>query len=285
MVCSHHTPRILAGAITALALLLLPSIAQALPVPPTFNWRASAPGTDPALWNATVGTHQWDVTGATTSTPTTAYPGITGAFDMGAGDAVTGTSFQSIAGGNPSDEDMSLELWFRPADMNGGQQVLFETGGNQDGLSLLLDDSLLTFRVKDNGNVVTQTFDLGLDASEFFQAAITISLGGTASLYVDGLLAGSTSAAGIGDWTNNNGAGIGTRNGQLGGNSGGDLNGYGDFLGEIALLRFYRNQVLTGPDIQQNFDAVATPEPGTALLVAIGLIGLTFAGRGGRPRR
>ena len=273
-------------ALVAGAALLLASAATALPVTPTFNWRGSAPGSDPNEWNATIGSHQWNLSGVTSTNPTTSYaPLATGAFAFGAGSSATGTTFQNIASGNPSNEDVSFEIWFRPDSMSGGEQVLFETGGGGDGLSLLLDDNLLSFRVKDSGTTVTTAaFDLGSDTSEFFQAAITLSRGGTASLYVDGALATSTSAAGINDWTGSNGAALGGRNGNVGGNDGGDLNGYGAFQGEIALFRFYRNQVLTVGEVQQNFDAVATPEPGTAVLGALGLIGLAGYARRNRKR-
>jgi hypothetical protein len=277
--------RFIATGVLAAVALLVPSLAQALPVTPTFNWRASAPGSDPAEWNATIGSHQWSLSGASQTTPSTSLPGITGAIDFAGGDTATATSFQTIQGGNPSNEDVTLEMWFRPDSLTGGQQVLFETGGNLDGLSILLNGSNLEFRVKDNGTVIDLSYDLGLDASEFFQVAITLSLDGTASLYVDGLLQASIAATNIDDWTNNNGAGIGTVNGQLGGNDGGDLDLYGDFLGEIAMLRFYRNQVLTGAEVLQNYSAIATPEPGTALLVAIGLIGLAIAPNRLRRRR
>lgn len=254
---------------------LLPAAAHALPVTPTFNWRASGPGTDPLQWNATIGAHQWSLTGTSQGPTSSSLPALTHSFDFGAaGDLASSGSFQTIAAGNPSDEDVSLELWFRPGSMADGQQVLFETGGNGRGLSLLLDDQTLEFRVKTGGTSVTLSHDLGSDASEFFQAAITLSLDGTASLYVDGLLSSSTSASGVSDWTNANGAGLGGRNGQIGGNTGGDLNGYGDFAGEISILRFYRGQVLTAGDVLQNYDAIATPEPGSALLVALGLIAL-----------
>ena len=119
---------------------------------------------------------------------------------------------------------------------------------------------------------------IALDAlsTEFFQVAITLDLDNLATLYVDGAISGSAaSASGLRDWTNNNGAGLGTVSGQIGGNDGGDLDGYGDFVGEISILRFYRNQVLSAGQVQQNFDAVATPEPGTAVLVALGLVGLS----------
>lgn len=274
--------RLASLAAMALAVAALPHVAHALPVPPTFNWDASNPGATAGQWSADVGSQQWTVTGATQTTPTTSLPGIQGAFQVGAGDSITSSSFQTIAGGNPSNEDLSMELWFRPTSMSGGQQVLFETGGNQTGLSILLDDSQLLFRVKDGGSSLTLSYDLGSDPSEFFQVAITMPLGGTANLYVDGLLADSGDASGISDWTNNGGAALGSVNGQIGGNVGGDLDGFGNFVGELSLLRFYRNQELTAAQVAQNYAAV--PEPGTVVLVALGLAGLVFHSRR-RPTR
>ncbi len=273
------------GFATAVALTLFfgAASAWALPVTPTFNWRASAPGTDPTNeWNATIGSHQWSVSGASQGVPSSSYTPITGAYDFSSGDTATGVSFQGIASGNPSNEDVSLELWFRPNDLSGGQQVLFETGGGVDGLSILLNDDVLSLRVKDGGNDLTLSHTLPSAPSDFVQVAITLALDSTAELWVDGVLEQSGSASGINDWTGSNGSGIGSRNGNVGGNIGGDLNAYGSFQGEIALFRFYRNQVLTGAQVQQNFDAIATPEPGTAVLVALGLAGLAARRR---PRR
>ena len=76
------------------------------------------------------------------------------------------------------------------------------------------------------------------------------------------------------------GAGLGDVNGRVGGTNGGgegDLFGYGEFAGEIALLRYYQNQILTPPEVNQNLTSMSmAPEPSTGLLLGMGLIMLAL---------
>ncbi|MCP3889762.1 MAG: hypothetical protein GY702_12935, partial [Desulfobulbaceae bacterium] len=72
-----------------------------------------------------------------TNSPTTAYSGITAAYHFtGAGGATTDT-FGDLPS-DPTDSSASFEIWFRPEGFS-GQQMLFETGGNDNGTSFYLD--------------------------------------------------------------------------------------------------------------------------------------------------
>ncbi len=275
--------RPLAGALLCLSLA---APAAAVPVPETLLWDASTPGSDPAgSWASSVGSHDFNNIGAVHGATTSSYSGIDSAYAFDG--LTTGMSAGSLAGTGGSQQNTSFELWFRPTDFSGGQQVLFETGGGVDGLSITLDDSTLLFRAKDNGSSVSLSFDLAsdpflVDPLEFVQIVASLDLGDTAELYVNGSSVASGSAAGVDDWAGGNGAGIGFANGRVGGTTGGDLDGYGGFDGEIALLRFYQDQILTAPEVDQNFDAVAaTPEPGTGFLLGMGLMLLAMRRRQG----
>ena len=120
--------------------------------------------------------------------------------------------------------------------------------------------------------------------AEFIQVVGVIDLGATAQLFVNGGQVASGSAAGILDWSGSGAAGIGDANGRVGGTNGpgeGDLFGYSHFDGEIAILRYYEDEVLDTLEVGEAYAAVANPEPGTALLLGVGLSALS-ARRGDR---
>ncbi len=266
---------------TFLLVLLLASPAAAAPIDPTFSWNASSPGASPAsAWSAEVGSHDWSVGGASHQSVTSALAGIDAAYVFDAGDAIRGPSVEAFISGGATGQRTSFEIWFRPDDLVGGPQVLFETGGRVDGLSFTLVDDELLFRVQDDASqLVSLRTDLAsVGVSEFIQVVGTVELGGAgaqAELFVNGARVESASSAGILDWSGPGAAGIGAVNGRVGGTHGGgegDLFGYGSFRGEIALLRYYEDLVLDESQVGQQYAAVVSaPEPGTALLVGAGL--------------
>lgn len=281
----HFTLLLLAGA--ALALAPVPT-ALAAPLPETLLWDAAAAGADPSnTWASAVGSHDWSVSGATHGTATSGHPGITHAYSFdGVNDRIFGSSLHDFGG---TTQNTSIEAWFRPTSLGGGQQVIFETGGRIDGLAITLDDSNLLFRVQDDStNVVSLLFDLSsdpflVDPLEFIHIVASVDLDDTAELFVNGTSVATGSAAGINDWAGSGGAGVGDVNGRVGGTNGpgeGDLFGYGNFAGEIAMLRYYQDQILTPSEVTQNFDAVASaPEPATGLLFGMGLMLLAWRRR------
>ena len=72
---------------------------------------------------------------------------------------------------------------------------------------------------------------------------------------------------------------MGDVNGRVGGTNGsgeGDLFGYGNFAGEIAILRYYEDAALDAMQVADAYAVVASPEPGTVLLVGFGLAAFSF---------
>lgn len=271
-------------------LALTPLVAQAVPVTGIdFQWDAAGPGATPATtWRSDVGSSNWNVNAAVhvTGPGVSSLPGIGAAYRF---DAVNGGmsagSWSGLPGGNPTGTSSSIEIWFRPDGLLGGRQVIFETGGATDGLSITLNDAQLMLRAKDGGVSVSAVHSLTAGAiTEFVQVVAVIELNATVSLYVNGALAAQSAAAGLNDWSGTNGAGLGAANGAVGGNTGGDLNGFDEFSGQIALMRFYGNQILDPAGVARNYASVVVPEPASAVLVALGLACLASGRRVNRRR-
>lgn len=259
------------------AVCFVPLAARAIPVAGIdFDWDASNPGASPSTaWASDIGSSNWNVNAATlVSGPgVSSLPGITAAYRFDASNGgMSAGSFSNLLGGATTRTSSSFELWFRPDSLLGGRQVIFETGGTTDGMSITLNDAQLLLRAKDAAVSVSVTRSLTAgDLSDFVQVVAVIELNSQVSLYLNGALVGQSAAVGLGDWSGTNGAGLGAVNSAVGGNTGGDLNGFDEFAGQIALMRVYGDQVLSAADVAQNFQFVANPEPSSGLLVGVGL--------------
>ncbi|MCB1967369.1 MAG: hypothetical protein KDI64_15410, partial [Candidatus Accumulibacter sp.] len=158
----------------------------------------------------------------------------------------------------PGDRSASLELWFRPSDLV-DKEVLFETGGSQLGSSFLLDGPTLLFATSSNSTAMTLQMAAPVPATgDFIHAVATLSLTGGAAditLYVNGQAVDSRTVAGYTGWTGSNAAGLATSNSDLGGDFNyGVLSGFGNFSGEIALLRLY-DTALSSTQVAQTYAA------------------------------
>ncbi len=196
-----------------------------------------------------------------------ALRGITAAYDFPGGNTgieggatlsdATGDSFQNSADGDWTTEDVTLEVWFKPADLNTASnngEIVFEDGGGT-GIGFYMNDNLLQLRKLPNSGLVS--FDVtGLEA-DFIQGVGTYDVtSGELELYVNGSSKGTSTAAG-GDWSGGDGAALGGRgDANAGGLGGGDSDTTG-FDGQIALFRAYRNTILTPEQIALNYDSTA----------------------------
>ncbi len=200
-------------------------------------------------------------------------PGITAAYDFpggftgndgGALLSTTGTtqdrSFQN-APGDWSNQNVSMEIWFKPDDLtpapNNGQ-ILFEDGGGTGFGFFVADDELRLRKVPGGGAVDS---DISGSAGEFIQAVGTFDVSsGAMELFVNGQSVGDGTAD-SGTWSGGDPAGIGTRGAANTGGLGGGQQNTESFDGQVAIFRVYNNRVLTADEVQANFDAVTAATP------------------------
>lgn len=230
---------------------------------------------------------QWSMSGVTHNpSPATTLPGIKAAYTFGAGDSASFGSqdFQDDFPGNLTDNSFATEVWFKPNDFS-GQEVLVDLGGSGDGMSLTLNGSTLQLVAKDDAATAGVTTDLlGNGTNEFIQAVGVIDLeNDLLSLYVDGELVGSAAYTGD-DWAGTDNHSLGAKGGTVGGTGGyfGNLDGYGAFEGEVALVRFYGDALSAGEVEDAYFSVV--PEPATMTLALLSLGGVGLAARRRRRR-
>jgi len=141
------------------------------PFRPLIGWDASTDAGGDNEWNPHIdpfsGGHFWNVADSDEPTQTTfaADPdtqGITAAYDFADGaihtteSTLENTDPESIKVGpsaaNPTENNASVELWFKPDDLSGGRQVLWSFGGATDGASVTLEDSILRFQYRDTNS-------------------------------------------------------------------------------------------------------------------------------------
>lgn len=252
---------------------------EVLPGPiPIHRNVASFSGNSNGTWIDQIGLRNWNMTDATLN-PTLATPSantnITAAYTTSGGITTGGTttSFQY--------SEVTIELWFRPGNLTADHQVIFETGGGQNGVSALITESTLRLMgtTLDVRNLdVTIPID-GLNLDDFLQLIITNNadtdaynatlrdtFGNVRSVSETSDVSIGVNAAGLFVWAA----------GPLGGaslNLGGSTDaaaaapaGLTGFEGEIAILNIY-DSVLDPADQQAAFDRVATIGSGPAGLI------------------
>ncbi|MEL7266919.1 MAG: LamG-like jellyroll fold domain-containing protein, partial [Planctomycetota bacterium] len=210
---------------------------------PTHDYTASDDNTANSLWeNSQTAANHWTLaSGVSKNTnPSTSYPGITQSYNFDGTGGGTQSSFASFAG-DPSNDNATFEIWFRPSDAT-GNEILFETGAAGDGVSIVLSDESLQYRVKDSGANIQLSHNIATEiaSGEFIQAVGTVDVNtGTVTLYVNGVQVATQTNASIGDWAGGDNAGLGVQNGGI------NFGTFGAFTGEIASMRFYQSSLET----------------------------------------
>ena len=173
-----------------------------------------------------------------------------------------GDSFHDALGDLTTKENATWELVFRPGDFT-GTHILFNTGGNGDGLAFTLNGSVLDFRFQD-ANADAQRLIVSTDlatigaADDFYHVVgvtdVQSAATGTASLYVNGVLASgpTTSTGTINDWDGGDLAELGKGANVPGGNL-----GPVGFTGDLALFNYYGGRLLSEGAIMDAYDTIA----------------------------
>lgn len=202
-------------------------------------------------------------------------------FNQGiaAGHAAGDDSFDDELGDSFSDEDATIELAFRPGNYS-GKHVLYEVGGNGDGVLLKIDGSTLTFVFQSlnsaapnnnalSYNVDLTTIDSGL-ASDFYHVVGVMDMDSPndlSGLYVNGTAIGSVgSVLTLEDWAGGDGGNLGT---DADSTAGGAEAGFTNFDGDLAFLRFYGDHAFDQAAVDAAYNAVI-PEPSSLALLGLG---------------
>lgn len=219
-----------------------------------------------ASWLDSVGNQDWSLVGAElvpVDSPNTRFTAAYRLIDPTEG---VGGDTAPFPGGN-----VTYQLWVRPDDTDSDHQVIFETGGGQNGTSILLTNDtvrLLNSRLNERGFDMEVPLD-GVDTSDFLQIVaalsasdeeITLSVngsaGGTASVTESGIIGRGGNRASLFTW-GSGAASFGGDTNNLGGRTElADMTpeGLTQFTGEIARLEVF-TRALDDDDIQAAFDA------------------------------
>jgi hypothetical protein len=235
---------------------------------------ASAPANASNLWRDQVGSSDWAMSNAVLNSPLltpSANTNITAAYTTGGGTSGGATSaFQY--------PELTTEIWFRPGVLSADHQVIFETGGGQNGLSALITESEIRFLGTSNDvrtlDVTIPTAGLNLgdfvqlvitndSATDAFTASVRDTFGAIRTVEETADVTVGVNGSGLFIWA---AGGIGGAEFNLGGRTDPDgtspagLSGFG---GEIAIVNVY-DRILSPADIGAAFDRVATIGVGPA---------------------
>lgn len=253
------------GSVTAEATVTVDAIAAAL----IHEYDPSAPGQSSGALLDGIGNSNFDVRNGMLVTPIDSpNTSLTAAHET--------VNKEGNDGGDNGDGfpggDTTYELWVKPGELTEAPEVIFETGGGSDGMSILIDTTSVRL-LNSTGGI--QTIDIAVPLltvdyqSDFIQ--ITASLDDTndhAELHVRGAAGGAAVAtadddigipngrASIFSWSGFAGAALGS----LGGAPDVVPDGLRTYRGQIALIRVY-DRALGAAEIEEAFLRIAM-DPG-----------------------
>ena len=235
---------------------------------PVHHYLASSGGNDEFLFVDEVAGKNWTLNGVTYHNPLvkpSAYSGITASYQTADVTSATGISVPGF-----QYPEFTVEVWARPdpAALSEGHQIVFESGGGQNGTSVLLTQTGVRF-LGSSGNVRTLDAVLsteGLNLDDFLQIVYSVkgpqnlvdlyvrdATGKTVTQSVSAKITAGANVAGLFHLTG------GVNN--LGGRTElADVTpvGLSGFAGEIALLNVY-DRALTAAGVTKSYQTVAGP--------------------------
>lgn len=144
------------------------------------------------------------------------FPGITYSYSAG-GEGRQTETYGAAAGSS----EVSIEVWFKPDSLAGGDQVIAEIGGADNGSYISLQNGTLSFHTNtvSNPNVGSATISApALTEAEWTQVVANWSPDGDLELFVNGQSAATTSGTALSRWAGGNPAGIGRLSGNIANN-------------------------------------------------------------------
>jgi len=201
-------------------------------------------------------------------------PGITAAYEMGTTGAVAGSSWSfwgQAGGGRANHPETSFEVAFRVDNLS-GQHLIMEIGGAGAGVSIGLDGGNLIWATNPGGAGTDDTLSISTGIGTGWHHAVGVWNRNTLStaLYVDGDFVGDLALPGATTgWVGGNEATLGGVNTSAATTM--DLASITEYDGAIALFNYYREE-LTAQNIQDRYDSLIIPAPGSLALVATGLL-------------
>ena len=267
------------------------------PDSPIHQYDASATGNTVDTWFDRIGGASWSLASAQLNDVVSPFTTISKAYQLTQSGPGAGGDTGPFPGGQ-----ITYELWVRPSELGAEHQVVFETGGGQNGSAILMNNDVVRY-INSQGNARTHDLSLaldGIDTSDFVQIVAALNPSdGEVTLFVNGAAGGSASMSSQGivgrggnratlfSW-GSGAANIGNPLDEPGGtfNLGGrtelpDMTpeGLTQFAGEIGLMNVY-DRTFAADDVQMAFDSVFIPEPSTFGMIMFALLGLV-----GRIRR
>ncbi|MEN8773771.1 MAG: LamG-like jellyroll fold domain-containing protein [Akkermansiaceae bacterium] len=235
---------------------------------PAHSYNAATPTNTLNLWQEPIANRTMNLTGLSLDSPLaleSPNTNISATYRSDGGPTGGSVSaFQFI--------DASFEIWFRPADITTDHQVIFETGGGQNGISVLLSENGLRFI---GSSLDVRTLDEvvsldGVDFSDFVQVIFSVgtetdtfaaTVRDTTGMVLTTTATGDVSLGGNGATSFNWGAGaIGLTENNLGGRTeaaDASPEGLSPFAGEIAIINVY-DSFLSEAETEAAFQSVAT---------------------------
>ena len=267
------------AAITGLQITTLPEPEPTEPPDPNapiHSYVAATAGNTADRFTDNSGNNNWALVGAELVDVASANSSITSAYRLTEPDQGFGGDAAPFPAGN-----VTYEMWVRRGENTEGNQVVFETGGGQNGTSILVgEDTIRLLNSRTNERGFDIEVPLGdIDTSDFLQIVASLdqseqeitltvngSAGGTVSASAEGVVGRGGNRASLFTW----GSGLqnlGNPDDAPGGtfNLGGrteleDMtpDGLSQFAGEIAILNVYSRAFDAG-EIQAAFESITTP--------------------------
>lgn len=227
-------------------------------------WDPALPGQTSGGFLDSIGGKNFDVTNGNLLTSLTSdNTSLTAAMSRVNPDLVTGGD---MGLGFPS-PDTTFEIWIQPGDFDENPQLIFETGGPDEGSSILMTSTNVRF-IHSTGGLNTIDIEIPLlfvSLEDFVQVIVSInagtgdvtlsakgSAGGSESITANGTVGAPNGRASLFTWSGF-GGGI---DGAMGGTGGVAPSGTTTFRGNIGLFKIY-DRPLSGPEADEAYLRIA----------------------------